>query len=1248
MSSEKTLSREQLLAQKFDRHLAITANAGSGKTTVLEQRYINILLYGNCNKDPRKIIAITFTRKAAAEIRSRIAANLEQRIKSSQHLSEQIFLEKIRAQISNAPIATIHAFCSSLLRDYPIESGIPPNFSELKEVEKINIINNSILITLEEWLEDKAGDKYRKARELFEMFGRDKIRQILFTIIAKRERLPALQKFYSHHDSQTFSDIRNEYIYKKFLQPYTPVIDKLFQLAKQTGIELNYEILSSVQNNSQETFSIEQYFINLKIAFDNLITSKILTKELLINKTTRKKLIKLNSLSGDDFDSVDSLNTQLKILYDIASSYENSEEDKELFRYSKYFLEIIEDVLNTMEDEKQAVSGIDFDDMLIKTMELLNNDDVAEKVRSKYNYLMVDEFQDTNGLQYDIIKKLIPELDSSVNINKTNFFIVGDEKQSIYGFRNADVRVFNKAKEDIYNTNKRLEKEGIIKIEDDKELCEIEKYGKIQIPVSYRLKPVPASFVNRLFDEIMCNEKPDNDNSLHPQMSGYDVDYSEFVCSRDIEELINFGNGSKDIDVSNTSGLGTVSLLVNTLPKKTKEQSDEEAEENPGESVMLSRFLIDMVNSKENDMKWSDITILGRKRAGFNELTKAFRKHEIPYILHTGSGFYNSQEIIDICSILRFLYNNDDNISSAAILRSPFFKIPDKLLYEISGQKNGLSLWKKFKIFCDEFNEPEGINKSLCTRAKRIIEELIAVSARVPIAILIQKILELTGWYAATSNETGVNQIKANIEKLIEYARTFEEQGFRNIFDFVEELNLTIDSEINEGEAVYLTGENAVNIMTIHAAKGLDFPVVCLYNADSTTQTKDSLFISDELGLAFKQPVISEEGIVTVIDTPLSKIAYLENKLKDDAEEKRVLYVALTRAKDRLIISGNIAETKDGFSAKGFLKMITGGLGITPDELLLRSEIVFQDKLKILNNGKIEEISLKYPFRIYKNSDISIHEIVHEIETEDFPEPLVLVDEISSTPESEMFSATKLMVYENNNEEYVRRYLFGLPSIDDDEFIGDVDSADNEDEKLIGTLAGTLIHSVLENIKSWLDSDGITDKNALIETIDEIVLNTEQTINPNLLKRIIDECFSVASTYFVSSNAKNIRDAKFEYELQIPFDRDFLMAKIDMLIRNSEEEWEIWDWKTNRIENHEIFKKLIEDYTLQMQVYSYFVYMLYPEQNYYNARLLFTRKAKDAKKDEDWIYTYSWSREEVIGFEELFKNTMSKIANQIL
>jgi ATP-dependent helicase/nuclease subunit A len=883
-------TREQSIAQSFDRHISVTANAGSGKTTILKKRFINIALHHGTEFEPRRIVAITFTRKAAGEIFAKIAEEFEEMLKQKLSDTQHKILFSVRSNLRSANISTIHSFCSSLLRDFPIEAEVSPNFIELNEADKLKLINDAIVSVLSEKLTNPEFDN-EKYRQLFRTFGRRNIENYIKNILGKMESYAKIKNVYLKDNQQFIDWIVDEYL-TLFLTELKPLMKNLIDSSKAMEkyehnnlLELMWkDITINFERIFDEIYSKE----NIDIEVLNLLISKIeYQKEFMISNKlmTMKFTVNRTSYPTKKFTISENIETGLVEFFKQLSKYEILSQRENLpvtLNYARTFIELTESVINYIDNEKESNNYLDFDDLLLKANLMLKNQETCDKIRKRFDYIMIDEFQDTNDIQYEIVKSLIPELIGTVTNNDINLFIVGDPKQSIYGFRNADVRVFNKAIDDINLVNNTLISNNIItdKIFNQDNLpveCNnSEILGNMELSISFRHRPVISAFTNYVCRNIMSSKE-----------SEYDVSYSDLICTKNVEEIQLLSDAERR---KLSSEFGSVTFITSIENKD--EENNEESESivvEDNEYELLAKYLMNIVESSSDSKKYSynDIAILGRTKSKFGLLTVAFQKYGIPYILQSGRGFYETQEVQDLLSVLKFLHNNMDDVALVATLRSPFFGISDELLTTLAYQYRGECYWIKIQKFLQD-SENELLN-----RARNILLNLLEYSTKLSISHLLLQIIEMTAFDGAIVNVQGNTQIKANVDKLIQMAREFENRGFRNMYDFVEEVNFISSASTNESEAVILTDDDAVNIMTIHASKGLEFPIIALIDTMSGTGGNYGLIIDDKYGLGFKTPeYITANDSFENNNNLIYSIIKERDAKKEKAELKRLIYVA--------------------------------------------------------------------------------------------------------------------------------------------------------------------------------------------------------------------------------------------------------------------------------------------------------------------------------------------------------------------
>ena len=453
----------------------------------------------------------------------------------------------------------------------------------------------------------------------------------------------------------------------------------------------------------------------------------------------------------------------MKNLYSFQVPENHQEIERELARFGKTILTFFESALNIYEGKKKNEGFIDYEDILLHTKVLLENKDVQKSISDKYKFIMVDEFQDTNEIQYQIFLPILDYLKGG------KLFIVGDEKQSIYKFRDAEIEIFNLTRSDIKNS--------------------VGESNLLILPDSFRMTPTICAFCNYVFKNLF-NE---------PDESLGEVPATDLVCAR-VDDKI-----------------GHVEFLIS--------REDDESK-NDSEAELVAKKILFLIKNSNYDFK--DISILVRKRKYFADLEKVFLKYEIPFTIVGGRGFYQRQTIADVFNYLSFLADENNSSALVGLLRSPFFNISDSKLFEISLIK-GRSFWRKLNLVKDD----EEITK-ICD----LLTENISMSSSVSLPDLIYKIITDRNFLSILSSRNDSDQEIANLNKLISIARNFNAVGFRNLYDFLTFIKDSITNLADESQASITSNANAVQMMTIHQSKGLEFPVVFLFKTDEAGHIK--------------------------------------------------------------------------------------------------------------------------------------------------------------------------------------------------------------------------------------------------------------------------------------------------------------------------------------------------------------------------------------------------------------------------
>ncbi len=1370
-------TREQLLAQSADRHLAVTAGAGAGKTTVLVERFLHLLM--NKRVDVRDITAITFTRKAASEMMSRVAAAVEAMLADESLKPRWEYIKRIRERLNSANISTIHSFCARLLRDFPIEAGVNPNFTELEEYRAAQLREEAITTTLEAWLEDDVDAenaeqlrRQHRARRAWNVFGKRGLQEVLTAILSNAERFEEVQTLYATRSDADLLTLRDTMLLPTILadvQRYAQALEQALELVDMAQMSANNKTTHALHDAFGKLAVVVRQCTALQAQMHSLLQN--LRHGSLPEKTVRQSLqtiwhetefflgqleaiktavcnadgkIKKTGLKDDVLINAAEfwrINNSLPTLYNAIKGMlavtRHRERDKEMLEIARILMDIAREAYDSMNAEKERLGALDFDDLQMKADRLLSNSEVQEKVRRSVRFLMIDEFQDTNELQYRIATKilgqsveLLPAGNSSssnhtsgttsnatstdassvlsrmaiptayqqlppheanertqreytTQRHSTNLFIVGDPKQSIYRFRGADVRVFAKAQQDIYAINRtRLEAQVLSEVFDTpngKERADNERQtlGGISLSATFRLAPVVAAFVNRV-----CGKH------MRERSSEFDVEYEDIVCGI----------------AKPSAEQGSVTMLLARKPKNDPPQAPhrtspegaehptefdtmlEEALEHASEAELLAQYIRHIiverpVQVRERDgstraARYEDVFVLSRSRSGFDALASAFRRAGIPFFVSGGRGFYEKQELLDMRSFLLFLHNTGDDVACAAVLRSPLFTVSDAELYAIA-RSAGNSFWERACSYYEQHGKPsDGNGQPRCSaefrRAHGIITALLPLASRLTIPTLLRTIIEQTGWRGVIAADERFEQIEANIEKLLEQARAFEHRGFRNLYDFAEELRILATHSRSEGEADVTLGSHAVTMMTIHASKGLEAPIVVLYNTNSANDRSLELYADTQFGLSFPfERTRTDDNELTVerVTTPLCALAARQHSAAERAEMKRLLYVALTRAKDHLVLSGSLSETKEGMGAvKGFLQMLLQGMDAEELNMLVSVDMPFSDELNVLQNGTRSTRQISYTVSVLHSVEQLVQQSVQQsasslAEAHEFsPEqqsasappsslPPLLLKPLAVEVVSDTYSASQLRLFERDPDEYERVYRLGLPPSDDedDDHAREGINAALEDNKqmMMGTLPGTLIHAVLEHITEWMDERGVVDAERLEGTLLRVAPVGSKALPKPLRDRVLSESRAVALTPLVRRLAERAPHAlaqwQREYAVFMPLGNDIVMGTIDALVLNEHGEYEIWDWKTNRVSSSDDMTTLLEEYRLQLELYALMLSRSVPEQHKFTARLLFTRRAAAIAREQDWTRSVTFSRAALVEIEKRVRTTIQRV-----
>ncbi len=869
-----------------DRSMVVTAGAGTGKTFVLVQKYIDLLETGRSTVP--EILALTFTDKAAAEMKERIRKEIVSR--------EGTFWEKAAEDFMIAPVQTFHSFCAQILREFPIEAGLEPGFTvldqqhvarihaksfeELIHTPQIEPVNEAVVHVL------SSSDQYALRTMLFDIYGK-RLHFTMFFDALKEDEAQVLSAWIE--EVQSF---RNSEIDELLCDPsFSSVVRTLLDLAeKYAGIDDKAaSFLCEIRPLLEHLFqpSSAQEFCRSATELMRKRPGNVGSKK----NWNDNDLEIFRSARRDLNDILDRKASLFRMTIDPGDPLVSRSIDflKELSRVFDRYRELVE-------AEKAAVGGLDFSDLILHARRLfLDQKELVEThFMPRFRSILVDEFQDTDPTQFDIILSIIgnpgPETDC--------LFVVGDPKQSIYLFRDADVTRFK-------------EVQRIIQAE-----CE----GRIvNLDISFRSTGEVIGLTNVLFSRLFASsDKP------------WEFGYERIVTSESRQghsgsvELLLAPDGA-DTATAKRNEADMVARKIHSTVHDTPMEVYEETDDH------------DFVR---RPARFGDIAILLEQRTNLAYYLAALGTYGIPFYVHGGTGFYSRQEVYDLYNLLKFLERRHDDISLVGALRSPYFGLSDADIFFIS-QERGRTFWDKL------INYSKKTGSTRASHACELLSDWMHYAGRVSLAMLIRRILADSGVYTVYSALPDGKQILANIEKIVAIARTREKaENAYTLADFTADLRTAMDEEEREGEAPLDTlAENAVNIMTVHAAKGLEFPIV--FVPDMGMKFRDRfppIMIGDNpLLVGVKVPDPREN--YDPAETPVLAVLREMQRQKERAEKKRVLYVALTRARDHLVMSGTAPENPELSInlASSRIEWIFSALGIS-DNVIKAGELVIDSE----------------------------------------------------------------------------------------------------------------------------------------------------------------------------------------------------------------------------------------------------------------------------------------------------------------
>jgi ATP-dependent helicase/nuclease subunit A len=840
------------------RNLALFAGAGAGKTHGLITLCLHVLAGAREAEPvpPGKLCLVTFTEKAAAEMRQRLVQRVEALARggSEPELKESFealgrpmpdarFWRGVLEGLPGASIATFHALCLGLLRRTP--GAIDPGASLLDPEEAIALLGDCVERIVLERLE--AGDARVKAlcRELPFSGDRAGLVQSLGKILTRLREEGIAPREVARSNA---AELRSEFdaqlgrakdavaeamrldAKRDFLEPHLACARAFEGL----GFDNAYSARGALESAAGQVRSSRKGGAPLKAA------NKALTRAVL----------------GNDDE-------KLPGLFELRASWDAA-------HHEETFVELLEAVQQRYASELERRGAIDFGVMLTRARDLLRDDRALRRdVQERIGVLLVDEFQDTNRLQLELVLMLaerqeggprpIEEGDfEALPLEPAKLCIVGDRKQSIYDFRGADVALFERLAAKIVR----------------------EGGERAALQRSWRSSPELVGVFNEVFAGVLA--------------PGADARDYEVVYRQELDDLepVRTPRGGAPVEVWS---------FGEAKSGDERKSDDAEAVARGIRRLFAEGVEIELRDRTRRPLMGGDIAILLRSFGPVEFYRQALLRHGIPHRIVRGRGLFAAQEVLDVASWLALLADPTDGLAAAAVLRSPFVGISDAGLVALGLQVPGLSLERIARGL------PENLGAEDRERVTRFLERFErwkAARGRVGLERLLELALDETGFRATLAATPLGEQSLANVEKLLARAAAWEDRRPGDLEGFATELRRLVDDNPDEAQAdaFDLADPRAVQLLTVHQAKGLEWPVVVLPNLGGRSPNEtDPVLFDRALGLALRPrlPDAASTG-----HSPRSGRLAQESLRRRRAESLRVLYVAMTRARDRLILTG--------------------------------------------------------------------------------------------------------------------------------------------------------------------------------------------------------------------------------------------------------------------------------------------------------------------------------------------------------
>lgn len=921
MTVANTWTQQQQLAIDLRGHrILVSAAAGSGKTAVLTERIAKRLCDMDDPVDADQLLVMTFTRAAAAEMKERIRRRLGQMQREPGLSPAQTKrLREQEAMLDSAYVTTIDSFCSRVVRDHPDEAGVDPSFRVLDKIEKKLICQDVMEEMLEEYYGKADPDFLNFVEAYTKVKSSDSLDEMIMRVYEAAQNAVDPEAWYA---AQTEDDIQG---YSAYMMDQAALLLEAACEQAQRALGICLEEDGPVKSES----AIREDIDRIKAArgagdIDELRNRLSLIEFPSLSRASKgvdpEKKERLAEVRGGYKDMLK--NSLIKALCDeLADDYRDMDDKARVS--TGVLVSLARDFDGRYKAKKREKNVMEFSDIAHMTLKLLNMENIRQEYCERFREIYIDEYQDSSDIQ--------EELKNAIDTGEV--FMVGDVKQAIYGFRNARPELF-------------MEKYDSFAGAENTESPDI----RIDLSTNFRSRATVLDGINRIFRKIMMRElggvQYTREAELNPGAAFPEPSEGQRIGGRN-QLLIALEDAGDDQDGSDA-----------------RYRSEDESADKPLlEARMIAGKIKSLMDESEGmsvqdkdgyrRLRYSDIVILLRDGKNAQTYQRVLMDSGIPAYLDSKKGYFDTPEIRTMLAALGAVNNPLRDVELTAWLCSPMIGMTQEeiarlmAVYKRRRRKDTLRCVKRALELAGELLPDEGaadesgeeagerrevqqdalMTESIRTKAALALARLADYDERsrsMPISELISYICADTGYYDYVSALPGGNVRRANLDRLMDIARNYSGTGYQGLFNFVRYAQAVQTYDEDMGEANILgEHDDIVRIMTIHKSKGMEFPVCILAEAGRLLKPKrcENVMIDHELGIGCAYIDLDKHVRYRTL-----KQLVVHHKLKTQqlGEELRVLYVALTRAKEQLIITGTCRDDEKELRKRRNTEGLTG------------------------------------------------------------------------------------------------------------------------------------------------------------------------------------------------------------------------------------------------------------------------------------------------------------------------------------